>query len=156
MSSKAQRNETYERHGAGVDTLSIGFDELVMPHERRSMAIDIVRELLAANGASVLKWYMTAKTPEIACYWDDHEQNLLWITNTELHVMADSAIAALPDRPLSWEKQGGRYVGWLLPGASSGTGGGKRNTAVATVLCPEQFVQVPADAACDYCEVFHT
>jgi len=52
----------YRVQGDRVESLSEGFDELGMPTGRRSEAIEVVREVLAANEASVLRWYKTGGT----------------------------------------------------------------------------------------------
>ncbi len=152
----AERHRRYKLHGEGFDSLSTGFNALVMPEARRTTAVAIVHEVLEANGALLLKWYMTPGTPEVACFWDDETQNTLWITAGHVHVAAESTTVIRSARPVNWEKADGRYVGWLLPGAAAGDGGGKRACQVATVLCPEAFVMVPAGIVCDYCGVDHS
>lgn len=57
---------------------------------------------------------------------------MLWVTSAEVHVVSDEDRVALPDRPLTWQKENGAYVGWLLPGAVAGTGKGRRETAAGS------------------------
>jgi hypothetical protein len=149
---KGDAYRRYPIHGNTVESLTEGFDALCMPESRRSQAMQIVREVLKANGVSVFRWYKTERTNELACYWDDADVNKLWITPTEVHVECRTP---RPERALTWDKEGGKYVGWLLPGAERGTGGGARTVEMPTVLCPETFLRQPAGSICPTCEVSH-
>lgn len=152
MSGKGDKYLDYEVHGEGIDSIRSGFDELGMPPERRDEAFQIVREVLSANQVQTFRWYKTPGTNELACYWDDAPVNMLWVTVGEVHIDVSTP---RPARSITWQKQGGQYVGWLLPGADAGTGGGTKKTEVATVLCPETFIRNPVGTVCPTCEVVH-
>jgi hypothetical protein len=47
-------------------------------------------------------------------------------------------------------------VGWLLPGAVRGVGGGPQRPKAAEVRCPETFVWQPAGSVCPDCDVLHS
>lgn len=155
MPGKRTQNWSYAVHGEGISSLTPGFDEIGMPAHRRTAAVEIIREVLTANGASDFYWYKPPATEELCCYWDDATRNLMWINAGELHVISEPSIVALPARPVTYRKQDGDLVGWLLPGAEAGAGGGPRKPTVPTVLCPDQFIEVPAAAECPYCEIRH-
>lgn len=155
MPGKRDQNRNYKVHGTGVSSLYAGFDEIGMPPYRRSTAISFVTEVLEANGARDFYWYVPPSTPEICCYWDDAEQNQLWINPGQLHISSDETRTKRPARPLTFSKQDGQYVGWFLPGGQSGTGGGPAPTQVATVVCPVTFLHVPAGVPCSDCEIIH-
>jgi hypothetical protein len=147
---KRGKNLTYEVHGDGVASLERGFDELRMPANRRREAIAIVGEVLAANDGGDFAWYK-ARKDELCCYWGDPDRNLLWITAGAVHMLPT---LPRPDRPLTYSKEDGN-VGWLLPGAEKGTGGGSKQREVATVLCPESGIRQPAGQLCAECEIIH-
>lgn len=152
MAGKSDRHTGYEVHGEGIESLREGFARLAMPANRHREALTIVREVSDANGASTLRWYMPPVTPEICGYWDDSEVNQLWITSAEVHI---AATTARPKLPLTWSKQDGDYVGWLLPGAESGSGGGPQKAKVAETRCPTSFLLHPTGTACPDCDVVH-
>jgi hypothetical protein len=126
-----------------------------MPEHRRAEAYRIVGEVLAANDVVDFRWYKTDGKSELVCYWDDQPANALWVTASEVHIPSDTARVMRPGRPVDWQKEDGAYVGWLLPGAERGTGGGRRESEVATALCPETFIRQPAGTLCPRCEVVH-
>ena len=153
MSDKGDYHRTYEIHGDGLESIWRGFAELGMPQGRQAEAFAIVSEVVEANRAAGFRWYKTPGTNELACYWDGATVNMLWITAGEAHIAADTA---RPERALTWSKQDGAYVGWLLPGADGGTGGGPKKVEVAKVLCPVTYLWQPAGQPCLECEVVHT
>lgn len=152
MTPKGNKYLDYEIHGEGLDSIRAGFGELGMPLERRDVALRIIREVLDANGVQVFRWYKTPGTNELCCYWDDADVNMLWVTPGDVHIEASTP---RPARPPNWQKQDGKYIGWLLPGANAGTGGGQWHVEVATVLCPETFLYIPAGSECPNCEFIH-
>jgi hypothetical protein len=156
MSGKGNANRRYRVHGDGVDTIRNGFAELAMPEHRRPEALAIVREVLGANDAINFRWYKPDGTNELACYWGDHPYNVLWVTASEVHIPSDTSRVRRPKRSVDWQKEEGAYVGWLLPGAERGTGGGPRNSEVETVLCPDTYIRQPAGTLCPRCDVVHS
>ncbi len=155
VAGKRSGNQKYKVHGEGVSSLVQGFDEIGMPEYRRSAALVLLGEVLAANDVTDFYWYMPPATEELCCYWDAAEQNQLWINAGELHVMKDEKAVRRPARPLTYSKQDGDYVGWLLPGGQGGTGGGPQKPKIASVLCPKTFLYVPAGVPCDECDIVH-
>lgn len=125
-----------------------------MPGDRRQAALTIVHEVLATNDVQDFYWYKPKRTPELSCYWDDADRNLLWVTSIGVHVRNDPSVE-LPARPTNWSKEDCKYVGWLLPGGEAGTGGGRTKTLVPEVLCPETHLRVPAGQLCPDCEILH-
>ncbi len=123
-----------------------------MPPHRRGVALEIVGEVLEAKDADDFYWFMTPGTDEVASYWDDSSINQLWITAGDVHVHPSTE---LPDRARTYSKGDGVYVGWLLPGAEAGTGGGRPKTQVKTALCPETGITQPAGSICPDCDVVH-
>lgn len=101
------------------------------------------------------RWYKSDGANELACYWDDQPTNVLWVAPGDVHVPADRIRVTRPTRSLNWEKDNGAHVGWLLPGAERGTGGGRRQPDVATVRCPERFIHQPAGSICPDCDYIH-
>jgi hypothetical protein len=154
VAAKGDKHRSYRIHGDGIDSLVVGFNEINMPDSRRAEALTIVREVLEANHAGLLRWYKTEHTDELACYWDDSEVNTLWINPGELHVARGTP---LPERNLTWQNGDGTYLGWLLPEGvtGGGSGGGDRRHQVKYVVCPRSFQQVPAESLCPDCEVVH-
>lgn len=155
MTPKGTANEAYEVHGNSVEVIRQGLEAIGMPAHRQAAAQAIVREVLEANQAVDFRWYVPPGTPEVCCYWDGHEANVLWITSATVYVPVDKGIGR-PARALTWRKQGGTHVGWLLPGAEAGRGGGPRQSPVAEVTCPVTFLRQPAGQPCPECEVVHT
>lgn len=155
MAGKRDQNQKYKVHGEGISTLGRGFDEIGMPEYRRSTAVTIVQEVLAANDAIDFYWYVPPATEEVCCYWDDAEKNQLWINPGELHVEKDDLRITRPARPVTYSKQNNDYVGWLLPGSQGGTGGGPQKAKIASVLCPATFLHVPAGVPCAECDIVH-
>jgi len=156
MVGKGDANREYRIHGDGVATLRAGFDEVAMPPFRRAEAMRIVTEVLDANAAVDFRWYKPEGTLEIASYWDHHDRNVMWVTPAEVHILADETRVKRPSRSLTWWKGGGDYVGWLLPGAEKGLGGGRREPAIATVLCPLSYLRIPVGSVCPACDIVHS
>ncbi len=154
MASKGNRNHKYTVHGDGIDTLRQGLIALDMPTSRQAEALAIVRDVFEANSVTDFRWYKPAITNELACYWDDAEQNLLWVTVSEVHVFADETLVKHPQRPVNWQKEEGVYVGWMLPGALAGTGGGARKTEAPYSLCPTGIRRAVGEL-CPDCEIVH-
>lgn len=154
MAARNDRYQDYEVHGAGISSLPAGLAHLTMTAARREAAQNLVAEVLVRNDADKFVWYMPPATPELACYWDGAPTNLLWITNSEVHVKADGPVT-LPDRPTTWSKQDGGYVGWLLPGAEAGSGGGPKRPELPEVLCPATSLRQRAGIICPDCEIVH-
>lgn len=77
---------------------------------------------------------------------------LAMIAENEVHI---AKVTPRPSRTLTWNKQVGEYVGWLLPGAESGSGGGSKHTTTPKVLCPDSFLWHPAGTMCEHCEIVH-
>ena len=156
---KGDINRQYAVHGDDLESVREGFRVLGMPEHRRAEAFQIVDEVLAANQVVDFRWYKTDGHNELACYWDDQPANTLWVTASKVHIPSDTASVTRPERPTDWQKEGqeeaGAYVGWLLPGAERGTGGGPRESEIATVLCPETYIRQPARTICPTCEVVH-
>ena len=152
---KGDANRRYAVHGDGLASIRDGFNELAMPEHRRAEAFSIVSEVLAANRVVDFRWYRTEVTNELACYWDDQPTNVLWVTPSEVHIPAERGRVTRPPRPVNWEKEDGAYVGWRLPGAERGTGGGRRKPELATVLCPQTFIRQPAGSVCPDCDCVH-
>ncbi len=152
MRGKGSTYRNYPIHGDSLASIREGFAELAMPRERWDEAYKLLSEVLETNQVSVFRWYKTAGTNELSCYWDDASVNMVWVTAGDVHIAADTP---RPSRPTTWQKAGGSYVGWLLPGAHAGTGGGLREPEIAGVLCPETFVRNPLGTLCPTCEVIH-
>lgn len=152
MNEKGDKYLEYNVHGDGIDSIQTGFDEIGMPRNRHNEAIAIIREVLQANNATNFRWYKPPATDELSCYWEGARINMLWVTPIDVHVDVDTP---KPDRKTNWEKQDGQYVGWLLPGANAGAGGGPKHANIPTVLCPKEFIHIPAGVQCPYCEVEH-
>lgn len=148
---KRTANEDYDIHGNGVRSLIDGFEALRMPESRRAAVLDLVRAVVDVNQATGFRWYKTDGTDELACYWDGAHRNTLWITRSEIHMRKDEDVAKRPPIPTTWQKDGGHFVGWLLPGAVRGAGGGPRRYEPKTVLCPNCFINIPAGTECPDC-----
>jgi len=121
MEPKSNKNTDYSFHGNDVDSMKVGFEQIGMPHHRWDEAISIVNEVREANGVRSFRWYKVENTDELACYWDDATKNLLWVQRHEVHVLKE---VSLPARPVDYTRDDGELIGWLLPGGSTGTGGG--------------------------------
>lgn len=152
--ASGDRYLSHDVHGSGVGTLPEGFAHLAMAPARQRAAQQIVSELLELNNAKRFVWYIPPATPEVCSYWDDAPTNLLWITNVGLHVKRGGPVKPL-SRPITYQKQDGDYIGWLLPGAEAGLGGGTRQAEVSTVLCPVTSLRQPAGSICPDCDVVH-
>lgn len=152
MTGKGERHKSYALHGDGLESIHAGFDDIGMPGERRGEAMKIISEVLDANGVQDFRWYKPPATDELACYWDSAAINMLWVTAGEVHV---DVTTSRPPRPLTWQKQDGKYVGWLLPGAVPGAGGAAKQPTTPTVLCPETFIHNPAGTICPTCDIIH-
>lgn len=136
------------------EALREGFAAIGMPQERWAEASAIVREVLDANGASGFRWYKPDRTDELACTWVGVGQNALWIAGNNVHVSPATTGVTLPSRPLTYSKENGA-VGWLLPGASTGTGGGRRRPGVRWIACPVTQELQPAGSECPDCSTVH-
>jgi len=112
--SKADRYLAYGCHGEGLGSLSVGFDYIKMPDERREEALNIISDVMRANDAHEFRWYKTDRMRELSCYWDEAEINMMWIGPGQVHIAASTP---RPSRPVTWINAGGTAVGWLLPGA---------------------------------------
>jgi hypothetical protein len=141
-------------HGRGLTSLPVGLADLAMPTSRQRAVHDIVSEILTLNGADDFVWYLPPATPELSCYWDAAATNLLWITTVGVHIKRNGLVRPLP-RSFTYEKQDGDYVGWLLPGAEPGGGGGTKRPEVATAVCPATSLRQPAGRVCPECDVAH-
>jgi hypothetical protein len=144
VAGKRSKNQSYDVHGEGAASLVRGFDEVGMLEHRRAAALDIVREVVAVNAATDFYWYCTPSDSEICCYWDDADQNQMWINPTGVVLREDESLAKLPERPRDYFLGADRLAGWLLPGAEMGSGGGPQRREIPTVgsICPD-------------CEVMH-
>jgi hypothetical protein len=136
VNGKCDANKRYRVHGDGVDTLAADLDEIRMAEPRLSEALAIVREVDAANGVRSFRWYKYESKDELCCYWDGHMANVLWITPTNVHIQADSALVRRPNRTVTWRDRDGVCVGWLLPGADAGAGGGRSRPKAAKCAAP--------------------
>lgn len=125
-----------------------------MPAHRHAEAQSILREVIDANNVVKFRWYKPPSTPEVCCYWDDHETNVLWVHAGSISFPADKEIAR-PARAPTLSKDGGSILGWSLPGSESGRGGGRHKPTVAEVQCPVAFLLQPAGQSCPECEVVH-
>ena len=155
MAGKRSKNQSYDVHGEGVASLVRGFNEIGMPEHRRVVALEIVREVLAVNAAADFYWYCTHSDSEICCYWDDADQNQMWINTTGVLLLDDESLAKRPERTRTYFMGEGRLSGWLLPGAEMGSGGGTQTREIPTVTCPETFLLLPVGSICPDCEVVH-
>ena len=114
---KGDANRRYAIHGDGLASIRAGLNVLAMPQHRRAEAFSIVSEVLGANRVVEFRWYKTDGHNELACYWDDQPTNVLWVTPRKVHIPAARGNVTRPTRPVTWEKDDGEYVGWLLPEA---------------------------------------
>ncbi len=154
MTPKGDAYRSYEVHGDSVETIRQGFEAIGMLGHRQAEAEANVREVVTANEVVDFRWYLPPGTPEVCCYWDEQEKNVLWVNSATVSILAEEEIVR-PARSLTWSKQRGAIVGWLLPGAESGRGGGPRQSPVADVACPVTFIRQPAGQPCPECEVIH-
>lgn len=133
-----------------------GFESIDMPRERWTTALEIVEEVLEANAAVDFRWYKPRRTGELACTWAGVDQNALWIGPNNVHVAPAITSLVLPARPRSYSKENG-VVGWLLPGGTSGTGGGpRRHPQTKWIACPVSHELHPAGSECPDCMVVHS
>lgn len=146
----------YRIHGDSVDSLRAGFDAIAMPENRRGEALAIVGEIFDANDVREFRWYMTEGKPELCCYWDDLVMNALWITASNVHMLADAPAVRRPPRATTWEDEKSFCVGWTLPGADRTAGGGRHGPKAANVRCPATFLWQPVGTVCPDCEVVHS
>jgi hypothetical protein len=156
MTDKAQhnRNRKYDFYGDDLASIRLGFGDIAMAQDRREAAYEIVAEVVQANGANSFRWYKPSKD-ELACYWDHHETNVLWVSPSEVHTVNDASRIVLPLRPTDFVRRDGKEVGWLLPYVESGSGGGRQKSTVPTVLCPVTQLTIPANKVCNDCDVVH-
>jgi hypothetical protein len=156
VNGKGDANKRYRVHGDGVDPLTTGFNEIRMPQHRQREALAIVREVAAANGVRSFHWYKYESKAELCCYWDHHTANVLHITPTNVHIRADTSQIRRPPRAITWRDRDGMAVGWLLPGADPGAGGGRRRPIAAKERCPVTYMWLPAGSICPDCDVVHS
>lgn len=154
MVANRDRYQTYDVHGQGLGTLSMGCAEIGMPDSRQRAAVEIVSELLKLNDADEFVWYVPPATPEVSCYWSGSSRLLLWISPVAVTIKRDGPVSPLQRTP-TYQKEDGKYLGWLLPGAEPGTGGGARRPDIATVICPVSFQRQPSGQLCPDCEIIH-
>jgi hypothetical protein len=152
MAPKGDRHQSYDVHGEGLDTLPEGLSAIGMPELRRAEALRLVRQVATANNARVFRWYKTAGKDELCCWWDELEFNVTWVWPNRVNIKTGAV--TLPDRPIDWVGADGN-VGWLLPGAVAGTGGGPRHTSTPTTICPATYIAQPVGSECPDCEVVH-
>lgn len=152
--ASGDRYLSYDVHGSGIGTLPEGFAHLAMAPARQRAAQQIVAELLKLNKAKRFVWYVPPATPEVCSYWDEAPTNLLWIHSAAVVIKRDGPVTPL-ERPTNYRKQDGDYVGWLLPGAEAGVGGGRTRPEIDTVLCPITSLCQPAGSICPDCEIVH-
>ena len=138
-----------------LEDLNNGFAAIDMPRERWTEAVAIVREVLKANDAVGFRWYKPDRTGELACTWAGVGQNALWIGPNNVHVAPASTGVVLPPRATTYSKQNGA-VGWLLPGAITGSGGGPRSPATKWIACPATQELQPAGTECPDCLTVHS
>lgn len=136
------------------ETLRDGFAAIGMPPERWTDASAIVREVLEANDAVGFRWYKPDRTDELACTWAGVGQNALWIGTNNVHVSTATAGIRLPPRTRTYSKQNGA-IGWLLPGASAGSGGGRRSPTTRWVACPVTQELQLGGSECPDCMTVH-
>lgn len=146
------RNE-HEFEG-DFETLRKGFAAIGMPQERWAEASAIVRDVLDANDAVDFRWYKPDRTGELACTWEFVGQNALWIGANNVHVAPATTGVVLPARTRTYSKENGT-VGWLLPGASTGGGGGRQTPASRWIACPVTQELQPAGSECQDCMTIH-
>jgi hypothetical protein len=98
----------------GLSSLTAGFDMIGMPAPNQQATIEIVQEVLAANGRTEdeFSWYLQGKKKELCCTWDGAGRNLLWINRGELHVLNDRAMVKRPNRSVTFRPEHQRVVGW--------------------------------------------
>jgi len=147
MAPKGNTYLDYEVHGDDVKSLRDGFAHIQMPPERWDAALEIVQEVLEANGVAKFCWYAPPTTAQICGYWDDAELNMIWISPSEVHINAQTP---RPQRAPTMHRAEGTEIGWLLPGATSGSGGGHRQHKKAAPLCPTCFIDI-VGSECSYC-----
>ena len=87
--TKGDSYQSYEIHGAGVESIEAALGAIDMPEDRRDAAMAAVRAIVEANGVKHLVWYKVPQTPELAAYWEDCSKNMLWIEPGNVHVDPD-------------------------------------------------------------------
>ena len=87
--TKGDSYQSYEVHGAGVESIEAALGEIEMPEDRRDAAMAAVRAIVQANEVKHLVWYKTPQKREIAAYWEDCSKNMLWIEPGNVHVDPD-------------------------------------------------------------------
>jgi hypothetical protein len=152
MPPKGDAHRSYLVHGDGLDSISTGLIAIRMPEHRRHVALALTREVARVNHARHFRWYKTPGKDELCCWWDEHEANVLWVWQGNVHVKPGAVTA--PTRPTDWIGHDG-HVGWLLPGAQRGSGGGPRRAEPGQVVCPVTFIAHPVGTECPDCEVVH-
>lgn len=147
MAPKGNAYLDYEVHGDDVKSLRDGFAHIQMPLERWDAALGIVQEVLVANDVAKFCWYKPPATNQLCGYWDDAELNMIWISPSEVHI---SAQTPRPQRAPTTHRDGGAEIGWLLPGASSASGGGHQHHKKAAPMCPTCSIAL-VGSECSYC-----
>lgn len=158
MAPKGDAHRSYDLHGDTVESMRAGFEAIGMPPHRWAEAHDIVTEVLQANGATVFRWYKVPQKAELPCWWDDAERNLLWVWANNVHTAAPDGvpIIAMPARRVDYRTdEAFPRRGWLLPGGTTGTGGGPAKPTAEQVRCPTTTMLVPAGQVCSHCDEVH-
>lgn len=150
MRAKGNTYRDYDIHGDDVESLRNGFAHIQMPAARWEAALEIVREVLTANDVARFYWYVPPTTAQICGYWDEAEVNMIWISPSEVHMNAQTP---RPQRAPTMERGEGAEIGWLLPGAKSGSGGGHKERKTTAPLCPTCFIKVAPGSECMFCGV---
>jgi len=152
MPPKGATHREYDVHGDDVESLRAGFAQIQMPTERWNAALEIVREVLVANDVAQFCWYKPPTTAQLCGYWDEAEVNMIWISPSEVHI---NALTPRPQRAPNLHRADGAEVGWLLPGATPGSGGGAHKSKTSAPLCPVWNIEVPVGSECMFCGVEH-
>jgi hypothetical protein len=152
VTEKRDINHSYSVHGDDVASMTRGFMEIGMPSSRHAAALEIVRDVMVANKAREIRWYVTHVPLEVCGYWDAAEQNQMWIWPG---VVAVLAILDRPLKPINYSRGEGELVGWLLPGGEAGAGGGPRRKAMGSIRCPKSGIRQPVGSVCPDCDVIH-
>lgn len=158
MAAKGDAHLDYDLHGETVESMRSGFEAIGMPPYRWPEALSIISEVLAANDAARFRWYKVPQKAELPCWWGDAERNLLWVWANNVHTAAPDGepIIRMPPRRVDYRTdEGFPRRGWLLPGGTTGTGGGPPKPAARQVRCPATTMLVPEGQTCSHCDEVH-